>query len=322
MVRFGVITGSMGKVGDRYSLGGYKEDMPLEKKLEGFKKIKHLSGVEISQDEIKDTPVKDVKDLFNSYGLTISAIGIDLTSHPMWKFGSITSKDAKLRKEAIDRLKRMMDFCCAVETGLVNIWLGQDGFDYPFQVDYAKQWEYALEALRACADYNPAMQVAIEPKPREPRNRSFIDSTTTALLLVQDADRKNVGVTLDVGHILQEGKNIAQSIAYAHAHGKLFNLHINDNYSAWDDDMIVGSVHHIEFIEMFYTMRKIGYDKWVAVDIFPYREDSMRAADESIQYMHKFNELVDIIGIAELDKCIAGDDVTATIKLIREKIFK
>jgi len=296
--------------------------MPLNKKLENFKKIQHLSGVEVSQDEIRDTAEKDVKDMFDSYGMTISAIGIDLTSHPQWKFGSITSKDAKLRKESIDRLRRTMDFCGAVGTNLVNIWLGQDGFDYPFQVDYAAQWEYALEALTACADHNPQMQVAIEPKPREPRNRSFIDSTTTALLLVQDAKRDNVGVTLDVGHILQEGKNIAQSIAYAHAHGKLFNLHINDNYAAWDDDMIVGSVHHIEFIEMFYTLRKIGYDKWCAVDIFPYREDSMRAADESIQYMYKFEQLVDTIGVAELDKCIAGDDVTATIKLIREKIFR
>jgi len=322
MLKFGVITGSMGKVGDRYSLGGYKADMPLSEKLEHFKKIKHLDGVEVSQGEIKGTDEKDVKSLFDSYGMTISAIGIDLTSNPMWKYGSITSKHANLRTNAIDTLKRAMDFSAAVGTDLINIWLGQDGFDYPFQVDYIKQWEYALDALRQCADYNPNIRLALEPKIREPRNRCFIDSTTTAILLSQEAERDNVGITLDVGHILQEGKNMAQSIAYAHARGKLFNLHINDNYSTWDDDMIVGSVHHVEFIEMFYVIKKIGYDKWCTVDIFPYREDSMRALEESILNMHKFNELVDVIGLSELDKCIDSDDVTESIKLLREKIFR
>jgi len=322
MSKFGVITGSMGNVGDRYCLNGYKNDIPLDKMLEGFSKIKHLSGVEISQGEIGNVAEKDIKDMFNTYGLTISAVGIDLTSDPKWKFGSITSKHANLRADAVEQLKRTMDFGMAIGTDLLNVWLGQDGFDYPLQVDYTKQWAYALDVLRECADYNPNIRLALEPKPREPRNRSFIDSTTTALLLVMDVGRKNVGVTLDVGHILQEGKNMAQSIAYAHIHGKLFNLHINDNYSTWDDDMIVGSVHFVEFIEMFYTLRKIGYDNWCAVDIFPYREESLRALEESILNMHKFNELVDIIGAAELDKCVSGDDVTHTIKLIREKAFR
>lgn len=322
MLKYSVITGSMGRVGDRFCLGGYKKDMPLNKKLENFKKIEHLSGVEVSQDEIKDVADKDVKTMFDNYGLTISAIGIDLTSNPAWKFGSITSKHAALRADAVDLIKGTMDFSEAVGTDMINIWLGQDGFDYPFQVDYQKQWEYALETLRICADYNPKIKLALEPKLREPRNRSFIDSGTTAILLALDTKRDNIGVTLDVGHVLQEGKNMAQTIAYAHAHYKLFNLHINDNYGAWDDDMIVGSVHHVEYIEMFYTIKKIGYDQWCAVDIFPYRENSMRALEESILNMHKFNELVDTIGIAELDRCVQSDDVTEATKLLREKIFR
>ena len=320
-MKFGVITGSLGNIGDRYCLGGYKAEVPLEAKLKRFAQMPHLDGVEISQDEIKGATAKDAKAMLDGFGLTASAIGIDLTSDPMWQMGSVTSKDAKLRAIATDKLKKTIDFCAEVGTGLVNVWLGQDGFDYPFQADYAQQWADASEVFAACADHNPAMKLALEPKPREPRNRSFIDSTATALLLVTDIGRANLGVTLDVGHILQEGKNMAQSIAYAHAHGKLFNLHINDNYGSWDDDLIVGSVHTAEFIEMFYVLRKIGYDKWCAVDIFPYREDGMRAAEESIAYMHAFEKLIDRIGMPALDACVAGGNPIDAVKLIRETVF-
>lgn len=322
MIKFGVITGSLGNIGDRYCLKGYKEDKSLEEKLKSFSKIKYLEGVEISQDEIAGMSEKYLKDKFKKYGLAISAVGIDLTSDPVWKFGSLTNKDVRLREQATDKLKKTIDFASEVSTGLINIWLGQDGFDYPFQANYAEQWEYAVSTLQKCADYNPLMKLAVEPKPREPRNRSLIDSTATGLLLVMDINKSNVGVTIDTGHVIQDGKNMAQSIAYAHGHGKLFNLHINDNYCGWDDDMIVGAVHNIEFIELFYYLKKIGYEKWCSVDIFPFREESMRAVDESIQYMHKFNELVDVIGLSKLDACVNSDEVSNSIKLIREGIFK
>lgn len=322
MIKYGVITGSTGNIGDRYTPNGYKLSSSLEERLEGFSKIEHLKCIEISQDETKDLSAKELKSLMKLYNLEISAVGLDLTSEPFWKFGSITSKEVNIRKKAADKIKKTIDFSVELEVGMVNVWLGQDGFDYPFQVDYIDQWNFAVESIRECSDYNSNIKLALEPKPREPRNRSYLDTTTTALLLVRDIDRENVGVTIDVGHVLQDGKNMAQSIAYAHLQNKLFNLHINDNYSTWDDDMIVGSVHTIEFIELFYTLKKIGYSGYCSIDIFPFRENSIKATEESVQYMRLFEHLVDVIGIDKLDDCLKSDDVTKSIKLIRESIFK
>ena len=322
MIKFGVITGSLGNIGDRYCLQGYKGQKSLEEKLLRFSRMEYLKGVEISQDEIAGMDEKYVQQEFQKFNLTVSAVGIDLTSNPGWRFGSVTNKYPDIRQKAIDKIKRTMDFSAGIGTDLVNVWLGQDGFDYPFQADYLAQWTNAVESLQQCADYNTQIRLSMEPKPREPRNRSFVDTTATGLLLVADIDRDNVGVTIDVGHVIQDGKNMAQSVAYAHAHNKLFNLHINDNYSAWDDDMIAGSVHSIEFIELFYVLKKIGYDRWCSVDIFPFREDSMCAVEESILYMHKFEGLVDIIGADKLDACMMNDNITDSIRLIRESIFR
>ena len=322
MIKYGVITGSMGNIGDRYTLKGYKQEASLADKLEGFSKIENLNAVELSQDETTGMTAGDVKNLTDKYGLTISAVGLDLTSEHKWMFGSITNKKEDIRNAAIEKIKRTIDFSSELGVDLVNIWLGQDGFDYPFQVNYADQWNYAVYAMQVCSDYNKNIKLALEPKLREPRNRSYLDTTTTALLLVRDIDRDNVGITIDVGHVLQEGKNMAQSVAYAHLQGKLFNLHINDNYTGWDDDMVVGSIHTTEFIELFYTLRKIGYNGFCSIDIFPYRESAMRAAEESVEYMRTFERLVDVIGIDKLDACLLSDDVCDSVKLIRESIYK
>ena len=86
--------------------------------------------------------------------------------------------------------------------------------------------------------------------------------------------------------------------------------------------MIVGSVHTIEFIELFYTLKKIGYNGYCSIDIFPYREDSIKAVEESVAYMHLFERLVNVIGVEKLDACLQSDDVCTSVKLIRESIFK
>jgi sugar phosphate isomerase/epimerase len=321
-IKYSAITGSLGKIGDRYNLGGYKEDSSLEDRVIALSKVQNLKGIEISEDDIKGLEVEFVKDLIKRCGLAVSAVGLNLTTDPKWKFGSLVSKDEEIRNQAIAVVKSAIDFASEVGSGLVNIWLGQEGFDYPMQANYFDQWDRMVANIRECADYNPNIKIALEPKPREPRNRCLIDSTATGLLLAMDIDRDNVGVTVDVGHVLIDGKNMAQSIAYAAGHGKLFNLHANDNYSSADDDMIVGSVHMVEFIELFFYLKKINYDKWCSVDIFPYREESISAVDESIRYMTKFEELIDLIGFDKLDACLKSDNAAESIRLIRESIFK
>ena len=99
-------------------------------------------------------------------------------------------------------------------------------------------------------------------------------------------------------------------------------MHANDNYNIWDDDMIVGSVRHMEYIELFYSLRKVGYDGFVSVDIFPYREDQYEATRQSVLNMKKFDEAVDRIGFDRLGELIEEGDPCKTVEAVREAIFK
>ena len=56
----------------------------------------------------------------------------------------------------------------------MTIWLGQDGFDYNFQLDYGQAWEWEIEGIREVAEHDPECLISIEYKPDEPRAQSLL----------------------------------------------------------------------------------------------------------------------------------------------------
>jgi sugar phosphate isomerase/epimerase len=321
--QFSAITGSLGKTADRFVTSGYNNDTGLAEKLERLSKVKSLKAIELCYDgQNEESNETKVKELLGKYNLKVSTVIPPLSADRKYKFGSFTAKDKAIREEAIAMTKKTMDYAVKMNCDIINIWQGQDGYDYAFQVDYTKQWDYMIEAIQECADYNPKVKIALEPKPKEPRTHCIVDTVSSALLMAIDSKRDNVGLSIDVGHVFPVKQSPAQTVELAAKHQKLFNMHINDNYGDWDDDLIVGTVRTVEFIELFFALRKVNYDGYIAVDIFPFRDDTLRAAEESLRYMEKFNEQVDIIGYENLAKCLESADVTKTIQLIREKIYK
>lgn len=320
--KYSAITGSLNQVSDRFVPGGYKTVLTFEEIVENLAALKVLEGAELCYStEGIESDAAAVKEILNKYNLAPSFVNSPLFGHKKWMYGSLSAADYAVRKEAIDVVFKLLDFTRDVGCDGINLWLGQDGFDYVFQTDYKKQWENLIESLRICSDYNPDIKLTLEPKLREPRNRSLIDTTPTALLMCMEADRKNVGVTIDLGHVLQAGQNMAQNVEIALKYDRLFNIHVNDNYGSWDDDMIVGSVHLMEYLELFYSLKKYGYDKWLSVDIFPYRERQFEAARECILYMEKFREKIDIMGVDKLSDIISTGDACAALKFIRETVL-
>ena len=85
--------------------------------------------------------------------------------------------------------------------------------------------------------------------------------------------------------------------------------------------MMVGSVHIIHYLELFYWLKTIGYEGWHTLDIFPYREDGSRAVKESIEWIKGIYELLDKIGNEGIEKTIREGDPTQTSALLRRALM-
>lgn len=321
--KYSAITGSLNNISDRYMTGGYKRSFTYEEIINGLVKEDILKGVELSfsTEGGIESEVEKIKPILHENGLRPSFVNSSLFGERKWMYGSLSSPDSEIRSQAVADCKRALDFTREVGADGFNLWTGQDGFDYAFQTDYKKQWEYFTASVSELCVYAPDIKITMEPKLREPRNRSLIDTVPTALMACMEIDKDNLGLTIDVGHTLQAGGNMARDLDMAMKYNRLFNIHINDNYASWDDDMIVGSVHMIEYIEMMHVLQKRGYDGWISVDIFPYRENQFAATRESVLYLEAFDGVVNKIGVDKLDSLIRKGSVTDTMKTLREILF-
>ena len=141
--------------------------------------------------------------------------------------------------------------------------------------------------------------------------------------MVKEIELPNVGVTIDVGHSLVAGENVAEAAVMLKLYGdRLFHMHFNDNYRFWDDDMIVGSVHLVEYIELLFWLKEIGYDGWYSMDQYPYRENAQAALRESIEFLKGIDGLLTQDGMDELREIIREGDATRSSAWVRKKIFK
>ncbi|MBE6830472.1 MAG: sugar phosphate isomerase/epimerase [Ruminococcaceae bacterium] len=275
-----------GACSDRYVSDGYKDRLPLAERLEHLGKIDGVKGIEITYPcDINEENYPQYAPLLKKYGFEISSMGVEIVCDKQWKTGSFTSPIKEVRDNTIALVKKAMDFAAQIGTEVVSLWLGQDGYDYFMQSDYQQQWKYLIDGLRECAKHNPKIKLGLEYKTSEPRLKCMVSTGGLSLAIAQCTGMDNVGVTMDIGHALFAGENLAETATILMAQNRLFHLHINDNYRIADDDMPIGSVHFLHFIEFFYWLRKMGYEGWYSLDMYPYRDDPDAAVKASVRFI-------------------------------------
>jgi xylose isomerase len=322
--KYAVILGNLGNTCDRFLSTGYKDTMDKEQMLKQAASIEGVDGIElVGTWDITTQTVDAMKDQLGSVGLRCASIIPDHFSQKQWGRGAFVSKDAGIRRLAVEETCQMIDAVTALGGDLINLWPGQDGYDYPLSTDYLEDRSWLMDTLAECAAYAKTRQVrlSLEFKPKEPRNHSYLARTADTLLVANELG-DNVGVTIDTGHAFVAYENVGESICLLKQFGdKLFHMHFNDNYTHWDDDMIVGSVHMVEYFEILYWLEKAGYPGWISMDQYPYREDGYGAIRSSILLLQQLAGILDRVGIAEVEQLIRQRDPVATSTFIRQQLI-
>lgn len=321
--RYSVILSNVGSSADRFLISGYDRPYSIPELFARVKQIPQVTGVElIGSWHVTENNVQELKRHLDESGLQLVSIIPDHFGRMKWKNGSFAAKDAEIRRQAVAHTKEMID--AAVELGgdLISLWPGQDGYDYMFQADYIQERDWFAAGVREASAYRADVKISLEYKIKEPRTHSYLSTVATSLLIVQETGADNVGVTIDFGHALNAYETPAESVALLKKYGdKLFHVHMNDNFRHWDDDMIVGSIHTIETLEFFYWLKRTGYDGWLSIDQYPYREDSLAAVREGVNAMEAFAELVDRIPSGELEALIHGGQAPEITAYLRKLLL-
>jgi xylose isomerase len=321
---YAVILGNLGNTCDRFLSTGYKDALDKTLMLQQAASIEGVGGIElVGTWDITTHTVDVMKQQLAGVSLQCASIIPDHFSQKHWGHGAFVSRDAGIRRQAIEETCRMVDAVAQLEGDLINLWPGQDGYDYPLSTDYQEDRGWLMDALGQCADYarHKNVRLSLEFKPKEPRNHSYLARTADTLLVANELG-DNVGVTIDTGHAFVAYENVGESICLLKQFGdKLFHMHFNDNYTHWDDDMIVGSIHLVEYFEILYWLEKTGYAGWISMDQYPYREDGCDAIRASIQFLQRLAAILDSVGMEAVGQLLAMRDPVATSQFIRERLL-
>lgn len=291
-------------------------DGDLRKVFREFARI-GLSHVDINYPEhVSDVSADEMAEMLAECGLTLN--GVALRFRKEYINGEFGNSDPAISAKALQLSKDACDFCRAAGGHVVTVWLGFDGFDYAFQIDYARVWERLVTTFRAICDYAPDLQISIEYKPFEERSFAFIDSLGLVMAMIADIDRPNIGATLDYCHMLMKHDNPAYGAAVLGARGRLFGIHLNDGYGRMDDGLMVGTVTPVQTLEFLYYVRKCGYENAIYFDTFPVIEDAVDEACRNKTMVERLNALIDELGMDYIGEVIASNDAIR----VNELVFK
>ena len=99
-------------------------------------------------------------------------------------------------------------------------------------------------------------------------------------------------------------------------------MDVNDNYRSWDDDLIAGSLHPIEIFEFFYVLKKNNWEGVWQLDQFPFREDSVEMANQSIDFLKSVNNALDELDIKALQEAQSNHDAMKALKIAQKALYK
>ncbi len=318
--RFGAGLWHFASYVDRYAVDGYAPPVSTLEMIARAGEVGDLSVVDLPYPFTPGVTLDEVKAALAAHNLEAIGITPEIYLRRFGK-GAFTNPDPAVRVEALELMNEAAGVVRELGCSYLKIWPGQDGWDYPFQVNHHDLWKLAVDGMRELAGANPDLKFAIEYKPREPRVKMTWDSAARTIIGIQQIGLDNVGVLLDFGHSLYGGESPADAAQLLIDHGLLYGMDVNDNLRGWDDDLVVGTVHLTEIFEYFYTLKINNWNGVWQLDQFPFREDTVDAARTSIRFLKALHRALDELDIEALQEAQSRQDAMAAQRLVQDALL-
>jgi len=270
-----------------------------------------------------------VRRQLEDYGLVGEFVAPRLWEDPRTVDGGFTANDPKARTYAIERSKRAADIAQELGTDLMVLWLAREGTYLREAKDAVQATHQLLEAVNTLLAHDPALRIAIEPKPNEPMDLAYIPTIGHALALgMQASDPSRVGALVESAHAILAGLDPADEMSFAMAFGKLWSVHLNDqNGLKFDQDRSFGSVDLRRAFNQVRVLEENGFNQigTVGLDVKALRtqpaELATRHLSNSLRVILRLVEIVRSLDRAQMAACIEARDYEALDWLVLDSLL-
>jgi xylose isomerase len=250
------------------------------------------------------------KSLEKEKGIKVIMVSPNLFYEKQFEFGSFSSPLEEVRKKSIQRTIESMKLAKEIGAEFIVIWTGaMDGYENPLGVNFYYLWERYESGLAEAIDEVPGVQVALEPKPYEPRGNSLYRNTANGILLANYIERRLrnpenkrlleqgyriLGMNPEVGHIFMGYEELSLALASIMREGRLFHTHWNSQpLGNYDQDLDVGVFGWNETVAALLTLKMYGYNRYFGIDIHPERIPVETALVNTMNALRVANAIVE-----------------------------
>jgi xylose isomerase len=251
---------------------------------------------------------RQMKQMLQNEGLVAEFVAPRLWEDARTVDGAFTSNDPAVRQYAIERAKKTADICREMGTDLMVVWYAREGTYLRESKDAVRATHQLLESINALLEYDPELRIAVEPKPNEPMDLSFIPTMGHGLALgMMASDPSRVGVLMESAHSILAGLDPSDEIAFALAWDKLWSVHLNDqNGLKFDQDRSFGSV---DLRRAFNQVRVLDENRFWEKGMVGLDVKAIRTQPAELATKHLRNSLHVFLRLVELSRSLDREQV-------------
>ena len=250
------------------------------------------NGIEILCDiphaypkNLTNSDINELKQMLSNLKISISNLNaftlfaIGDTHHPSWIENDIESRKMRI-DHTLDCIK------LARKLGVSNISTEPGGpvnSQGLSEKELLRIFENGInEVLKTAEDEN--VTVLVEPEPG-----LLIENSEQFINFIKNFDSKHIGLNFDIGHFFCVGEDPSQVIYKLSEYVRHVHL----------EDIAADRTHHhlmlgegaIDIESVFKSMKDIGYEGFITIELYPYQECPINAAKNGMKFIKSLDYL-------------------------------
>ena len=276
-------------------------------------------ALHIPWDKVDD--FADLKRHAEGVGVQLGTVNSNTFQDDIYRFGSLTHVDKKVRQAAIDHHFECIDIMGQTGSRDLKIWLA-DGSNYPGQVNLRARQDRLHESLQKIYErLGGDQRMVLEYKFFEPAfYHTDVPDWGTAYVQVLELGNK-AQVCLDTGHHAP-GTNIEFIVAQLLRLKRLGSFDFNSRFYA-DDDLIVGAADPFQLFRIIFEVYRNGgldanSDVAFMLDQCHNIEDKIPGQIRSVLNVQEMTAKVLLVDMGALDAAEKSGDVLGASAILMD----
>lgn len=252
----------------------------------GFKAIEILCDVpHACPKTLTVYEVFEIKQLLSKLGMRVSNLNAFTlfaqgdTYHPSWI--DSTSDARKIRIEhTMDCIK------LAHKLGASNISTEPGGpiiNDGLSEKELLKIFENGLNEILPIAE-KENVTILVEPEPG-----LLIENSQQFINFIKNFDSKHIGLNFDIGHFFCVGEDPSEAVYRLSEY--IRHVHLEDIAASRKHNHLMLGEGAIDISHVLESLKDVGYDGFVTIELYPYQECPVYAAKEAMKFIKSLDYL-------------------------------